>query len=489
LARQRAAARGDAAATTAAAPPKARLTIGKARVDASARVVACRQCSAAHLDALADFAQLRALRIDAPRPDALRAGRSKPRALEQVRYLVLYAQSGKGVGQILKRFPNLRGLWLVTKATPAADLAVLADLRKLRRLNLSATAESGPLPVLSKLTELEELLVLAQGDADTLSPLLANPPPGLRRLSVHNAPPQLDLSRLARLVELKVTCRRNGRFDLGGVARLPHLRTLSVIGCALDPAEPLEGARALERLELAHASPRVAAAAFSLERLRVLQIDIRGPEHAQAPPPSLRQLKRLRVLELRAAMTDLSFLGSHPHLQILRLSSVSLRRLDGIERLPALTSLHVDPGEHLSDLSALSQLTRLQRLTVTAPSSVADLGALRNLRRLESVTIECPPAADLSPLTGLARLQYLDLSGDSPFGGLCLDFDARGHRDLSPLLSTRRLTHLSLDAREPGAERLARALVGISGFACGETPECEDLFESAPAREGGKPRP
>ncbi len=110
----------------------------------------------------------------------------------------------------------------------------------------------------------------------------------------------------------------------------------------------------------------------------------------------------------------------------------------------------------VADLAPLAGLARLQFLYLSGCIGVADLAPLAGLAQLRRLDlIGCTGAADLAPLAGLARLEVLDLSGCTgvadlaPLAGLAqlqgLDLsDCTGVADLAPLAGLARLEVLDL---------------------------------------------
>jgi Leucine-rich repeat (LRR) protein len=103
------------------------------------------------------------------------------------------------------------------------------------------------------------------------------------------------------------------------------------------------------------------------------------------------------------------------------------------------------------DMSSLATLTNLQRLMIEG-SNVSDLAPLRRLTTL--IVLSCSgPVSDLTPLVGLTKLQYADLSGTyvadlTPLAGLTnlqqLRLDHTRVGDLAPLAGLTNLQKLWL---------------------------------------------
>lgn len=102
------------------------------------------------------------------------------------------------------------------------DISVIAQMRRLRRLDLSGGKELRSLTPLRGLPHLEELRLLWCAALGDLSPLASLPT--LRKLSI-TLPAERALPALPELVSLSLTTRAEGALSLSG---LPALRELSV---------------------------------------------------------------------------------------------------------------------------------------------------------------------------------------------------------------------------------------------------------------------
>ena len=111
----------------------------------------------------------------------------------------------------------------------------------------------------------------------------------------------------------------------------------------------------------------------------------------------------------------------------LDLSGRFIQRRDGLQHLKSLQTLILDDNE-ISDLSPLSSLTRLKYLDVSG-QNVEDILALSGLSGLEYLDISDNPVSSLAAVSGFAALKELDITDT-------------GVTSLSPLSSLERLKSL-----------------------------------------------
>jgi hypothetical protein len=131
-----------------------------------------------------------------------------------------------------------------------------------------------------------------------------------------------------------------------------------------------------------------------------------------------------------------------------------IRSLEGIQRLPNLTSLHL-PRNEIGDLTPLAALPRLGALTLT-DNQVADISALAGLP-LFDLGLSQNPVGDLSPLAGtttldalgVAAAQLTDISALAGADALrTLDLSGNAITDVSSLAGLRNLDTLRLGSNQ-----------------------------------------
>lgn len=266
----------------------------------------------------------------------------------------------------------------------------------------------------------------------------------------------------------------NSADELKGLTQKKGLKGLRLSSVALPDLRFLRAHPELEVLELTNCSLSDLSEIGRLQRLRYLVISYNSVSDLSP----LRGLQRLEVLiAARCLVSDLSVVAELPALRHLDLADNPLADAAPLAQRPELTQLSLYKCPGIADLSVLAQLTELRHLNVSFGAAGALRGAhLRPLRHLTNLRVQGgmvspevwaavgqlaeleqltagknPDLSDLSPLTGLRRLDYLDLHGCavsdlSPLGQLPqlrkLVVNNNRIASLEPLSRCRRLTML-----------------------------------------------
>ena len=130
--------------------------------------------------------------------------------------------------------------------------------------------------------------------------------------------------------------------------------------------------------------------------------------------------------------------------------SGSIHNLTGLEFAINLIELHLGRNK-VSDVSPLSNLTKLTYLDLGLNWQISDISPLKNLTNLTFLNLRINRISDISPLENLKNLIELDLrenkiSDISPLSALMrlryLDVQHNLLLDISPLSKLKNLTHL-----------------------------------------------
>ncbi len=236
----------------------------------------------------------------------------------------------------------------------------LSALRHIPRLgNVHVTGNLRNLTPLTSRPDVEQVFLWLNASLDDLRPLAAMP--RLRKLGMSSCPQVRDISPLAR----------------------PGLESLSLVQLHLDlDPSPLDAMPDLRHLVLGHP--------FLLDRVC-----------------ELPACERVIALELLTETRYLSLEGleNWTALRDLRLSGAThLRQLNRMPSLHALERMRLLKMAG-ADLRLLEPLTRLRDLTLVACDLASDLGALAELPSLTSLSLNGGEAVlDLTPLAGADRL-------------------------------------------------------------------------------------
>lgn len=193
--------------------------------------------------------------------------------------------------------------------------------------------------------------------------------------------------------------------DLSPLSELQRVcGTLSISSTASLVPEPALDEQSLAGLE-------------ALEEVDALFISHRGVR-SLAPLSSLRRIQRRDVENdvLGLAAFDSSLEDLHGLEQVTEIQSV---RVDGAESLQSLRGLPLPAelrfvqvsGSHLADLSALSGVARVTDSLYIDAGGATDLSALSNLRRAGALSIWGVALRDATGLAGLERTGYFSLQG------------------------------------------------------------------------------
>jgi Leucine-rich repeat (LRR) protein len=188
--------------------------------------------------------------------------------------------------------------------------------------------------------------------------------------------------------------------DVGPLAAVPRLRTLSLANNPLTALVAPFDAPSLERIDLSGCQLTDVS---GLAGAGVLT-EIAMANNPLASLASFSGLKSVRTIDLsNNRVSSLAEAPALPTLQRLNLSANGATSLLGIERFPALTAL--DLRDNLvSDIGPLATLAELAQLELSNNVELAELTPLSNLVKLNELRV---PGARVREIEALARLQNL----------------------------------------------------------------------------------
>lgn len=341
----------------------------------------------------------------------------------------------------LKYMVNLTKLYLPAQSQ-ISDLSPLANLTNLQKLSLSSGNTSNnlvsyinDLSPLAGLTNLESLRGLF-GTISDLSFLenLTN----LTELQLRGNFTCEDLSPLANLTKLQslsIMPTGNGVFfcdDLTSISTLTQLHELRFDADGLTSLNGLENLTELRTLELygSDATYSDVDPLANLTKLQTIRLPIRVYSDGAVPYDiqGLAGLTNLTSLDIPCGVKNLTPLQNLTQLQILSVQNGGSiegadSSLEPLRNLTNLTELEIRLQDYQNDtlsvdLSPLSGLTKLQSLEVDALNSgswenpvpsVTNLTALEGLENLRSLTLQFRNVSDISPLRNLKNLQSITI--------------------------------------------------------------------------------
>ncbi len=308
---------------------------------------------------------------------------------------------------ILKKLTELEEL-TIHSSNKLKDIKSIGALTKLRTLTLDdydgILGRTAVLPTLTKLTELKLSSFQSQETLDAVAPLT-----NLRTLGIRRIPNVTSLRGLAKLAKLRTLTLANGD-KVAGLQGLEGATTLRLLTLkhfpALTDIRALKPLSQLEKLDLYDAAAlQTLNGAEGLAAL--VELTIRAPKLADIT--ALKGTTRLRTLSIAGSdsLVDLAPLAKLPHLQMVVLDgSKSLTNVAPLAAVPNLQTLSLRHTPKLADISALANAPGLQSLDLNH-SGVTRVPAMTSLRTLSLVN--CSKIDDFRGLVNLTSLRTLDL--------------------------------------------------------------------------------
>ena len=328
--------------------------------------------------------------------------------------------------QPLRYMVNLTRLDL--RQNQLTDLSPLAELTRLKSLELRGNNLSDLSP-LANLAELEELRLGGSGtglDNPNISDL--SPLSNLHKLETLSLPRQAsigDLSPLSGLTGLKSLTTDGVSSDaaqqitdLSPLAELTNLEVLHLLSCGTSDLSPLSNLTKLTELRLIGQLSFTDLTPISgLTEMRVLEFTAQGSTALRikdlTPLADMTKLESLRIYA--DSPISLHGLDGKSALQTLFLSqhndSFACMDIEALSGLTNLTDLTLWIDDQTTDLSPLSGLTNLRYLDLYAWNvpALSDLYFLREMHNLQSLTLYESTVTDISVLGTLSSLQTVNI--------------------------------------------------------------------------------
>jgi len=259
---------------------------------------------------------------------------------------------------LLESFENLEGISIEIPDLPVGDISGMAKSVRLKRIILNADITLSDLSPLTQLSELKHL---------SLSKSLVS-----------------DLAPLSELTELGFLSLPGGKIsDLAPLSRLTQLRFLNLSGSKIT--------------DITHLA--------NLVNLQTIYLNGNEVEDIS----NILALPNLHTIDLSEnRLSNLPVEGISPTLRVLRVNHNHLSHFDLGDH--PLTELSVS-GNPIGDLSALGQLSQLKCLEIAHIK--ADTAFLSELTKLTTLNAEDCGITDISFITVLSELEYLNLNNNS----------------------------------------------------------------------------
>lgn len=290
------------------------------------------------------------------------------------------------------------------------DLSFLSGLTNVRRLYTNGgSSYITDLSFLSGMTGLQELNLQVGAGLEELDLSFAANMPELTRLNIYrngqNAAAATDLTPLAGLTKLQELSLSVDVESLASLAGLTELRSLQLWSNRGSNYYPLTDISALS----------------GMTKLTTLSMQV-GDVKDLSPISGLTSLTELQLYG-NYQITDLRFLSGLTKLRTVRLDPYSrngaavLTSLEGLENLTELRELRIYSEGNLTDVEPLANLTKLTALSLPYKNysdgepPALDLSGLSGLTKLQELEINSS-VVSLEPLRGLTDLRSLRINGD-----------------------------------------------------------------------------
>jgi len=258
----------------------------------------------------------------------------------------------------------------------------------------------------------------------------------------------------------KITCDHYPIFSLADLHFFPQLTHLTVTNARLENVSTLSSLTNLVQLNLAgnQLSNKAMAAVTSMQQLKELDLSQNRITNFYNYLSYLENLEIIRLINpgshefyWQTSELDLASINNMPNIKELHLANIKLRSQAELQELSAVTQLTLAAtGESLTDLSFLTGLTRLTYLDLEFNTQLVDIGVLASLISLQYLDISYSEIDNITPLSGLTQLQVLKLKqsvDNNPLDlSMLVDLKAMQQLDLSDntnLLNTQNLAAMS----------------------------------------------
>lgn len=324
--------------------------------------------------------------------------------------------------------------------TLVTDLSPLTSLSALRELNLEGLEEVDDITPLSCMVQLETLNICytAVQDVALLQSCVA-----LQTLHAGGDDDIFNVETLSRLHQLELVGRGTGTHGVSQVSKLVNLQKLYLSGAGVMDMNGMASLAVLTNLDtlmfrdchlgdMASLSKLVQLrhlACTCLHKLaclpfmpKLLTLDIHiSSETDLSPVCVFTELQTLHLSKM-VNLVDVTPLSTLVQLRRLDLTTTKVMNLTPLSNLTKLTSLDLNAATHLEDLSPLSTLVQMEVLNLCDIPLIVDVSTLSLLTRLQKLNLShnhvhhapsagewTTPLLDVSPLSSMSSLRYLDL--------------------------------------------------------------------------------
>ena len=314
----------------------------------------------------------------------------------------------------LKKLPALKDMletlafW--SKGDQVTDLTPLAELQKLKKLQLREMGNLTDLAPVAKLKTLETLDLYALKKVTDLTPLgnLA----GLQVLSLAVLGQPIDLTPLGKLTALK-ELRISQSVAYTSFNFLKPLNKLERLYFLAEPKDVIDisalaGKTTLQELTFSQAQIADITPLKGLTGL--VKLALNGSKVTDLS--ALKGLKKLKSLELGYLATpnlDLSPVGELTELTYLNITNSTFKDYTPLTKCTKLESLEAKGTSGFDNLPVLGALPNLKRLSLWENKAIQKWDALTGLTNLEALHVGRTGFSDVNLLAKMAKLAELGM--------------------------------------------------------------------------------
>lgn len=290
---------------------------------------------------------------------------------------------------LLRAFPDLQTISIESEWASIGNIDELQFFKHLKSLNLACNCSLTDVSVLSRLTQLESVLIYGNNPIE-------------------------NLQAFAGLTKLQSLCVTGTKVsDLSPLAALSDLRFLSLSNAAIKDIKPLQSLKQLVSLDLSSNSIEDLSGLKGLSLLSVLSLQ----NNQITDIGALQALVKINTLYLTnnniADAAALRYLFKLTHLDI---SQNKLKHIDFVEKMKQLNWLNIS-NNPVKNLMPLQFLPHLKSLAIGGIKE-ADPEPVKYCAALESLYAPACDWKTISFLKDLKKIVYLDVSNNKLSSGL-----------------------------------------------------------------------
>ncbi|MFS1132862.1 leucine-rich repeat domain-containing protein [Enterococcus hirae] len=232
----------------------------------------------------------------------------------------------------------------------------------------------------------------------------------MKNLNIANNKSLSDISSLKNLTALEnLDADYSNISDLTALSNMTQLKVLHIPFNPLKSLKGLENCKELTGLDLNGDQYSDITPIANLTKLKTLGIA------NNKNLTDISSLKNLTALENLYAdfsgISDITALSNMTQLKVLHIPFNPLKSLNGLQNCKELTELDLN-GDQYSDLTPIANLTKMKTLGIANDKNLSDISSLKNLTALVNLYLDNSNVSDISVLANLTNLRSLHIPGN-----------------------------------------------------------------------------